>query len=120
MTLTIEPTGAILGATVSGIDLAQPIPEAEFGRILLALGAVGHALVTAVRRSKLALGGVAGRHGVADDDLGWSGDLAGERRSTQRFRAGPGAPARCCRLRSGDDLLGELAAHRAGRAGGRH
>jgi taurine dioxygenase len=36
--LTIEPTGAILGATVRGIDLSQPIPEPEFGRILLALG----------------------------------------------------------------------------------
>jgi taurine dioxygenase len=41
MTLTIEPTGAILGATISGIDLAQPIPEPEFGRILLALGEHG-------------------------------------------------------------------------------
>jgi hypothetical protein len=38
MTLTIEPTGAILGATISGIDLARPIPEPDFGRILLALG----------------------------------------------------------------------------------
>src|SRR4051794_7811091 len=36
--LTVEPTGAILGATIRGIDLAQPIPEAEFGRILHALG----------------------------------------------------------------------------------
>lgn len=39
--LTIEPTGAILGATIRGIDLAQPIPEPEFGRILLALGQHG-------------------------------------------------------------------------------
>jgi taurine dioxygenase len=36
--LTIEPTGAVLGATVQGIDLAQPLSEHEFGRILLALG----------------------------------------------------------------------------------
>jgi taurine dioxygenase len=36
--LTVEPTGAILGATIRGIDLAQPIPEPEFGRILHALG----------------------------------------------------------------------------------
>lgn len=36
--LSIEPTGAILGATVRGIDLAQPIPHRDFGRILLALG----------------------------------------------------------------------------------
>ena len=39
--LTVEPTGAVLGATVRGIDLAQPIPEPEFGRILLALGEHG-------------------------------------------------------------------------------
>jgi taurine dioxygenase len=39
--LTIEPTGAILGATVRGIDVAQPIDEREFGRILHALGQHG-------------------------------------------------------------------------------
>jgi taurine dioxygenase len=39
--LTIEPTGAVLGATVRGIDLAQPLGEADFGRILLALGRYG-------------------------------------------------------------------------------
>ena len=35
--LTIEPTGAILGATVHGIDVKQA-SEKEFARILLALG----------------------------------------------------------------------------------
>jgi taurine dioxygenase len=39
--LTIEPTGAILGATITGIDLSRPIPESNFGRILLALGRHG-------------------------------------------------------------------------------
>ena len=39
--LTIEPTGAILGATITGIDLARPIAQADFGRILLALGQHG-------------------------------------------------------------------------------
>jgi taurine dioxygenase len=39
--LAIEPTGAVLGATVRGIDLAQPIAEADFARILLALGRYG-------------------------------------------------------------------------------
>ncbi|WP_158926614.1 TauD/TfdA family dioxygenase [Acidisphaera sp. S103] len=39
--LSIQPTGAILGATVRGIDLSRPIPEPEFGRILLALGQHG-------------------------------------------------------------------------------
>ena len=36
--LSIEPTGAVLGATVRGIDVTQPISEHDFGRILLALG----------------------------------------------------------------------------------
>src|ERR1700727_274854 len=39
--LTIEPTGAILGATVRGVDLSQPLSEPVFGRILLALGRHG-------------------------------------------------------------------------------
>jgi taurine dioxygenase len=39
--LKIEPTGAVLGATITGIDLARPIPEPVFGRILLALGEHG-------------------------------------------------------------------------------
>ena len=36
--LTIEPTGAVLGATIRGIDVAQPIDQRDFGRILHALG----------------------------------------------------------------------------------
>ncbi len=36
--LTVEPTGAILGATIRGIDLSQPIPAPQFARILHALG----------------------------------------------------------------------------------
>jgi taurine dioxygenase len=39
--LTIEPTGAVLGATVRGLDLALPLRERDFGRILLALGKHG-------------------------------------------------------------------------------
>jgi taurine dioxygenase len=39
--LHIEPTGAVLGATVRGIDLSQPIAEPDFGRVLLALGRHG-------------------------------------------------------------------------------
>ncbi|MGE0224738.1 MAG: TauD/TfdA dioxygenase family protein [Acetobacteraceae bacterium] len=39
--LTVEPTGQILGATIRGIDLSQPIPDREFGRILNALGQFG-------------------------------------------------------------------------------
>jgi taurine dioxygenase len=39
--LSIEPTGAVLGATIRGIDAAQPIGERDFGRILAALGRYG-------------------------------------------------------------------------------
>src|ERR1700680_2464000 len=39
--LTIEPTGAVLGATARGIDLAQPLNERDLGQILLALGRYG-------------------------------------------------------------------------------
>src|SRR5438874_9240150 len=39
--LSVEPTGAVLGATVHGIDAARPIGEQDFGRILLALGQHG-------------------------------------------------------------------------------
>jgi alpha-ketoglutarate-dependent taurine dioxygenase len=39
--LTIEPSGAVLGATVHGIDLAQPLGGRDFGRIVLALGRHG-------------------------------------------------------------------------------
>ena len=39
--LTIEPTGAVLGATVRGVDLAQPLLDQDFGRILRGLGAHG-------------------------------------------------------------------------------
>jgi len=39
--LTIEPTGAVLGATVHGVDVAQGVSDADFGRILLALGQHG-------------------------------------------------------------------------------
>ncbi|MDR3530882.1 MAG: TauD/TfdA family dioxygenase [Rhodopila sp.] len=39
--LSIEPTGAVLGATVRGVDLSQPLSEPDFGRILLALGEHG-------------------------------------------------------------------------------
>jgi taurine dioxygenase len=36
--LRIEPTGAVLGATITGIDLGAPMREHDFARILLALG----------------------------------------------------------------------------------
>ena len=39
--LTFEPTGAVLGATARGIDLAQPLSERDFAQILLALGRHG-------------------------------------------------------------------------------
>ena len=37
----IEPTGQVLGATVSGIDLSKPVSDGDFATILLALGRHG-------------------------------------------------------------------------------
>jgi taurine dioxygenase len=39
--LVIEPTGQILGATVGGVDLANPLSDPDFATILLALGRHG-------------------------------------------------------------------------------
>ncbi|MBX9699320.1 MAG: TauD/TfdA family dioxygenase, partial [Acetobacteraceae bacterium] len=39
--LTIEPSGAILGATVNGLDLRQPLSDADFATVLKALGTHG-------------------------------------------------------------------------------
>jgi len=39
--LTIEPTGATLGATIRGLDASKPIPERDFGQVLGALGRYG-------------------------------------------------------------------------------
>src|SRR5687767_6563535 len=39
--LNIEPTGRILGARVKGIDLAQPLNDADFAAIFAALGREG-------------------------------------------------------------------------------
>jgi taurine dioxygenase len=39
--ISLEPSGQILGATVRGVDLAQPVEEADFGAILQALGQYG-------------------------------------------------------------------------------
>jgi taurine dioxygenase len=39
--LTIEPTGAVLGATVRGLDLSRPVSDHDFGSMLNALGAYG-------------------------------------------------------------------------------
>jgi taurine dioxygenase len=39
--LTIEPTGAILGATVRNLDAAAPVSQRDFGQMLAALGQYG-------------------------------------------------------------------------------
>jgi taurine dioxygenase len=39
--LTITPTGQILGATITGLDLAQPLGDDTLGQILIALGQYG-------------------------------------------------------------------------------
>jgi taurine dioxygenase len=39
--LTITPTGAVLGATVGGLDLSRPLADGEFAEVLAALGRFG-------------------------------------------------------------------------------
>jgi taurine dioxygenase len=39
--ISLQPSGEILGATVHGIDLAQPLDDADFGAILQSLGRYG-------------------------------------------------------------------------------
>ncbi len=39
--LSIEPTGKIMGAKVTGVDLSKPLSDAAFGKILAAFGAYG-------------------------------------------------------------------------------
>jgi taurine dioxygenase len=41
MMLVIEPSGAILGATMRGLDVSAPVSDEDFGRILGALGQYG-------------------------------------------------------------------------------
>jgi taurine dioxygenase len=36
--LTIEPTGAVLGATVHGLNAAEAVSDSDFGQLLAALG----------------------------------------------------------------------------------
>ena len=51
----IEPSGQILGATVRGIDLAQPLRDADFAAILLGLGRHGVLRFPAQRLEAVAL-----------------------------------------------------------------
>ena len=39
--LTVIPTGAVLGATIGGLDLSQPLSDDIFGQLLAALGQYG-------------------------------------------------------------------------------
>ena len=39
--LTVTPTGAVLGATIEGLDLSRPLADVEFAEVLVALGRHG-------------------------------------------------------------------------------
>ena len=39
--LAVTPTGAVLGATIEGLDLSRPLSESEFAHVLAALGRHG-------------------------------------------------------------------------------
>src|SRR4051794_8849440 len=65
--LTIEPTGAILGATVKGLDASKPVEAGDFGQVLAALGQYGvlrfpdqHLDEDGVRRFSQMLGDIQG------------------------------------------------------------
>ena len=51
----IEPTGQVLGATVSGVDLSRPLSDGDFATILLALGRHGVLRFPAQRLEAVAL-----------------------------------------------------------------
>ena len=51
----IEPTGQVLGATVSGVDLSRPLSDGDFATILLALGRHGVLRFPAQRLAAVAL-----------------------------------------------------------------
>ena len=85
--LTIEPTGATLGATVLGADLSKPLSAADFGRILKGLGDHGvlrfpdqHLAVEDVYRFSIQFGDVQGPSRVdpneAADPLAYVGILS--------------------------------------------
>jgi hypothetical protein len=63
--LTIEPTGAVLGATARGIDLAPPPSERSLGQILLALVLRFSASITSPRPRRDIRGLRDGREGRA-------------------------------------------------------
>jgi alpha-ketoglutarate-dependent taurine dioxygenase len=39
--LKIEPSNATLGAQITGVDLSRPLTDADFARVLRALGQFG-------------------------------------------------------------------------------
>jgi taurine dioxygenase len=64
--IEIRPTGAVLGATVAGADLAQPLGDAEFNRVLGALGRYGVLCFPGQRLDTAALKAFAGRFGALE------------------------------------------------------
>lgn len=65
--LRIEPNDAVLGATVRGVDLSVPVPDADFARIVAALGRYGvlrlpdqHCDIGAFREFSLRFGDIQG------------------------------------------------------------
>ena len=75
--LSIEPTTAVLGATVRGLDLSGPVSDHDFGRLLNALGAYGmlhfpgmHFEMDAFQAFSLRFGDIQGSPIVGDNAIG--------------------------------------------------
>jgi taurine dioxygenase len=64
--VTITPSGRILGATVDGVDLAQPLGDAEFRMLLAALGRYGVLRFPGQHLDAASLKAFAGRFGTLE------------------------------------------------------
>jgi taurine dioxygenase len=61
--IRVEPSGEVLGATVTGVDLRAPLSAGDFGRILLALGRHGVLCFPGQKLDAASLKAFAGRFG---------------------------------------------------------
>ncbi|HEV2299983.1 MAG TPA: TauD/TfdA family dioxygenase, partial [Stellaceae bacterium] len=61
--IRVAPSGEVLGATVTGVDLAEPLAAPDFAQILLALGRRGVLCFPGQKLDAASLSAFAGRFG---------------------------------------------------------